>query len=232
MYSKAATKYTRTLKAIVSQAQGELLNKTGVLNEILEHVVSLSYSGGKRVLLSLIPLIKISHAFRDQTILVIRKGLFSPKINTRRIAINGVLALLKYFKITTGLMSNTSTQAILTQSSSGLSQVAANVHCGKSVSNEALCLELLGVLKRGFTQQVAVRMSLYRGLYDVVVRNPELCPKILQMLYQHAVQAGLTRTDGLCPIDITELVREVDGVPTIKVSVFEYRVPSNNIRGY
>ena len=62
-------------------------------------------------------------------------------------------------------------QQILSQSSAGLSQVAADVHCGKSISNEALCLELLGVLKRGFIQQVGVRMSLYHGLYDVVVRK-------------------------------------------------------------
>ena len=125
----------------------------------------MNYSGGKRVLLALIPVIKISTAFRDQTILVIRKALFSPRIETRRIAINGVLALLKYFKISPGVISNTSTQTILSQSSSGLSQVAAEVHSGRSVSYEALCLELLGVLKRGFTSQVGVRMSLYQGMY-------------------------------------------------------------------
>ena len=32
------------------------------------------------------------------------------------------------------------------------------------MSYEALCLELLGVLKRGFTAQVGVRMSLYQGI--------------------------------------------------------------------
>ena len=64
-----------------------------------------------------------------------------------------------------GVISNTSTQTILSQSSSGLSQVAAEVHSGRSVSYEALCLELLGVLKRGFTSQVGVRMSLYQGMY-------------------------------------------------------------------
>ena len=88
---------------------------------------SLNYSGGKRVLLALIPVIKISTAFRDQTILVIRKALFSPRIETRRIAINGVLALLKYFKISSGALSNTSTQTILSQSSSGLRLSSSHV---------------------------------------------------------------------------------------------------------
>lgn len=222
MFSKAASKYTDTLKCVIQQAQGELMNKTIILNEILEHIGSLNYAGGKRVLLSLMPIIRISTAFRDQTILVIRKALFSPKIETRRIAINGVLALLKTFKIATGLLSSSnSTQFMMSQSSMGLSQVAADVHCGKSVSYEALCLELLGVLKRGFTQQVGVRMSLYRGLYDVVVRNPELCPKVLQMLYQHAVRHGLDNAkNALCPIDIGSLVIEENGQAIVKVSRF------------
>lgn len=111
MFSKAATKYTDTLKTVINEAKGELMYKTSVLNEILEHIGNLNYSGGKRVLLSLIPIIKISTPFRDATILVIRKGLFSPKVDTRRIAINGVLALLKNFKINSALLSSSQVYA-------------------------------------------------------------------------------------------------------------------------
>lgn len=96
--------------------------------------------------------------------------------------------------------------------------MAADVHCGKSVSYEGLCLELLGVLKRGFTQQVGVRMSLYQGLYDVVVRNPELCPKMLEMLYQHAVQHNLANPDAICPVNINEIVIDKDGEAVVVVS--------------
>ena len=99
---------------------------------------------------------------------------------------------------------------------SGLSQVAAEIHSsqftGKKSTqaqvHEALCIELLGVLKRGFTQQVGVRMSLYRGLYDVVVKNPELCLKVLQLLHQHALKHELNNMDMVCPIDIDEIVIE------------------------
>ncbi len=219
LHSKAACKYTDALGGVISEASGELMNKTGALSEILQSVVNLTYTGGKRVLLSLIPIIKCSTGFRDQTILVIRKALFSPRMETRRIAINGVLALLKHFKISSGAISMSSTQAILSQSSSGLSQVVVDVHSGKSVSNEALCLELLGVLKRGFTQRADVRMSLYQGLYDVVVRNHELCPKVLQMLYQHAVKQGLTNAAAsICPVDVSDIVSLQDGAVLIKVS--------------
>ena len=103
-------------------------------------MVNLNYSGGKRVLLSLMPIIRISPPFRDSTILIIRKGLFSPKIETRRIAINGILALLKTFKISSAMLSTGSsfTQRILSQSSAGLSQVSAELHTGTKVSYEAL----------------------------------------------------------------------------------------------
>ena len=103
--------------------------KTGVFNEILEHVGHLHYNGGRRVLLSLMPVIKLSSPFRDTTILVIRKALFSPKIETRRIAINGVLALLKTFKISSAMLSSTSTQQILSQSSAGMRYLHTGTKC-------------------------------------------------------------------------------------------------------
>ena len=218
MFSKANPRYTDTLKLVIMESRGKLMYKTGVLNEVLQHVSFLSYAGGKRVMQSLMPIIQCSVAFRDQTILVIRKGLFSPKVDTRRIAINGVLAMLKHFKINSNMLSNTSTQQILSQSSAGLSQVYADVHGGKSGTHEALCLELLGVLKRGLGQQAGVRMSLYSGLNEVVNKNPELCPKVLQMFYQHAVRHGLCNTDAICPIDINDIVQEKDGTATIIVS--------------
>lgn len=64
MFSKGGSKYTDCLKSVIVQAQGELMNKTSVLNEILQHISNLNYAGGKRVLLSLVPIIKISTPFR------------------------------------------------------------------------------------------------------------------------------------------------------------------------
>ena len=111
--------YTDALKIVIQESKSEFMYKTAVLNEVLEHVMNLNYSGGKRVLQSLIPVIKKSETFRNSTILVVRKALFSPKVETRRIAINGVLAMLKNFRLSTGFLSNTSTQQMLSQSSSG-----------------------------------------------------------------------------------------------------------------
>ena len=60
------------------------------------------------------------------------------------------------------------------------------------------------------------------GLYDVVVRNPELCPKVLQMLHQHAIRMGLNNaTDSVCPIDVHDLVKEQDDQAIVKVGTFK-----------
>ena len=59
------------------------------------------------------------------------------------------------------------------------------------------------------------------GLYDVVVRNPELCPKVLQMLHQHAIRMGLNNaSDSVCPIDVHDLVTEQDDQAIVKVGTF------------
>lgn len=64
-------------------------------------------------------------------------------------------------------------------------QVAADLSQAFPTSaNEALCLELLGVLRRCLTQQAAVRDTLYAGLHEVLSRNPELAESLLTMLQQ------------------------------------------------
>lgn len=213
MFSRAATKYTDALTASTKQAMALIREQASILNEVLEHVGNLSLGGGKRVLQALMPVVTVSRPLRDMTILVVRKALFSPKVETRGVAITGVLLMLKNFRISSAMLSNS--QLLLSQSSSGLSQIAVDVNRGKSASNENLCFELLGVLKRGFTQQAQVRMALYRGLYDVVVRNPELCPAVLLMLYQHAVAGKLNNVNALSPVDIEEVVVEDDGEPLV-----------------
>lgn len=100
---------------------------------------------------------------------------------------------------------------MLSQSSSGLSQIVADVHRGVTVSTEALCMELLGVLKRALTSQWSVRLCLYRGLKDVVDRNPDLCLEIIGLLHQHSYDLRLHDTNAITPIDMDSLLMEIDG---------------------
>ena len=55
----------------------------------------------------------------------------------------------------------------------------------------------------------------------MVVRNPELCPKVLQMLHQHAIRMGINNATGsVCPIDVHDLVKEQDDQAIVKVGTF------------
>ncbi|RMX44061.1 hypothetical protein pdam_00015042, partial [Pocillopora damicornis] len=63
------------------------------------------------------------------------------------------------------------------------SQIQVDVHVrGGNMGNEALCLEILGNLRRCLTQQADVRVQLYEGLFHVLCRNPQLQQPILDML--------------------------------------------------
>ena len=204
--SKGAIQYTDCLRMTIKDGLTVIMEEPPTfMNELLDHFGSLGINGAKRVLVALMPLIKYSHSLRNATILILRKSLFSPNLETRRIAVIGVLQLLKYFRITSKLPI---TQLIMSQSSSCLSQAVVNIHQGGSMNNEALCLELMGVLKRGLSQQVGVRMILYQGIHDVVGRNPEICIGVLDMLYSHAIELKITNEDSANPIDVDSLISQ------------------------
>ncbi len=61
-------------------------------------------------------------------------------------------------------------------------------------------------------------MSLYQGLYDVIVKNPDLTPKILQLLNQHADNLNLNNPNSMVAMDLGEAVFEDDGEVKLVVS--------------
>ena len=203
--SKGAPQYTNCLQVTIKGGLAVIMEEPPTfINELLDHLGSLGASGAKRVIVALIPLIKYgSPSIKNSIILVLRKCLFMPNLDTRKIAVVGVLQLLKYFKITSQLPL---TQMIMSQSSSCLSQAVVSVHQGGTTNNEALCLELMGVIKRSLSQQAIVKMTLYQGLHDVVGRNPEICVAVLDMLYAHAVQLKITSEDESNPIDVDSMI--------------------------
>jgi hypothetical protein len=78
------------------------------------------------------------------------------------VAVVGIFTLMKIFKIST-----TRGLSQLSQSSGSLSQLSVDVHRssgggGAASSNESLCSELLGVLRRCFALQPRVRLTLYQ----------------------------------------------------------------------
>ena len=172
--------YTEALRIVVAESSTILMETPHVFNELVENLSKLPFNTSRRCLYAMLPLVKLSRVLRDLLILALRKLLFASSTEARQAATAGVLMLLKTFRIST---SRAVSQ--LSQSSGSLSQVAVDVHRGAATSNEALCLELLGVLQRCFKQQCEVKIGFYHGIVEVVNKNPELCEGTLELAHSH-----------------------------------------------
>lgn len=220
--SRQAYQYTDCLQKLVKGAGWTLVDNPMLVNDLLEQTNNLGLSGARRVLNALLPLIKTSRVLKNTTILMLRKALFARSVEVKQIGLNGVLQLIKSFKISSSLPV---TQ--MSQSSSGLSQISVDVHRGGTPTNEALCLELLGVLRRGLTQHASVRLSLYQGLGDVLSRNPQLCANILEILSQHPIVVEVlsqnedsNQDNDLALLDLNSALKEEGNGSTIQVRRF------------
>ncbi|XP_073239367.1 Fanconi anemia group I protein-like [Porites lutea] len=176
--------YIDLLASTVSSAPHVLLESMPRVKEALDYLSFLPPKSAEGFLKAIQPLLKISLSLRDSLILVLRKAMFSRQVDARKIAVTGFLLILKNFKILGGGISSSQPASQLSQTLSHSSQIQVDVHVRSSgVGNEALCLEILGNLRRCLTQQAYVRVQLYEGLFHVLYRNPQLQQPILDMFF-------------------------------------------------
>ena len=103
-----------------------------VIQELLDQLGVLGAAGAKRVIVAIMPLIEAARkSLMNSAVLTLRKSLFSTNVETRRIAIIGVLQLLKHFRIKSTQFGMS--QMLMSQSSSAS---LVDVHRGVSPPNE------------------------------------------------------------------------------------------------
>jgi Fanconi anemia group I protein len=151
----------------------------------MEGLIQMPGHNAQQLLDAIIPLTKVSPTIRDHFILLLRKALYSRFImqyfykkkvkkhvffrvtETRQVAVIGFLKLLTNLKISNlGALSQGSFSGSYSSGHSLFTQISINrtTQCVSSAfSNEALCLEILSILKRCFMQQAEVRTQLYAG---------------------------------------------------------------------
>ena len=195
----ASVQYTEALRITVADTAALLMETPHEFDELVENVARLPYNTSRRALHALLPLVRLSRVLRDLIILSLRKLLFCSAVDARQVKLSsfssyfvfilivqaataGVLLLLRSFRVST---TRSVSQLSQTQGSGSLSQVAVDVHRGAATSNEALCLELLGVLRRCFVQPCEVKMVFYVGVIDVINKNPEMCEGVLELAHSH-----------------------------------------------
>lgn len=87
---------------------------------------------------------------------------------TRQVAVTGFLKLLKNLKVSNlaAVSQSSSSSGSFASGRSLFTQISLNQssQSDSSTSNEALCLEVLKILKRCFMQQAEVKAQLYKGV--------------------------------------------------------------------
>lgn len=204
--------YIRCLQMISKRFGLTFLENQKCIVELIEQSIQVSGPVASEILDVILPLTKLSHTTRDNLILMLRKGLHSKCIETRQMAVVGFIKLIKNLKIS----NSAALQNYENSFDSGmsvLSQISLTL-TGRSmcagVTNEALCLEILGILRRCFMQQADVKAKLYDNLYETICVNQDLCQPLLELLWSHFSSFYVVDVAILPPLNFSNAIQIKD----------------------
>lgn len=192
---------TRNLKHI-------MLENQGTISQLVQELSQIPGEHAKLIIEAILPLITISPMIRDNLILILRKALWGKTVETRGMSVTGFLKILKNLRVSNlnswsqSGGSSSSTHSLMTQ----LSLDCQSSQAGRSqINNEALCLEVLQILRRCFILQCEVRSEFYAGLYEAVCTNGELGVSSLDLLWMHFTSFYVLDKVDLPPIDFSKI---------------------------
>ncbi|RLU26295.1 hypothetical protein DMN91_000089 [Ooceraea biroi] len=160
---------------------------------LLDQISSIPGEVAIFVVSAIFPLIQVSVSLREHLTLTLRKTLYRKGTFNRQMAVSGILEMLKNLKMhSLSSLAMSSSQYVNsstgTSSTSILTQVTLErgTQTGSALGyNRSLCYDILGILRKCFTHECEVRLHLYNGLYEAVLRNIEIAEYILEMLLPH-----------------------------------------------
>jgi Fanconi anemia group I protein len=184
------------------------------IEEVLNYLPFLPLAPAEDFMEAVQPLLKYSVSLKESLLVVLRNALLSKRTDGRCIAVKGYLLLLRNAEILDdALLSSQSSQPM-----SG-SQVFVELHgTNMAASNEALCLEIIGNLRRCLTQQVEVRRNLYEGICAVFCTNEKLQLPILEFLLDHLLSLVLDDSNNPLPINLDKCLAQL---PSGLTSIWE-----------
>ncbi|XP_040072768.2 Fanconi anemia group I protein isoform X2 [Ixodes scapularis] len=147
------------------------------IQQLLGQLPNLPCHTTTQLLRAATPLIKVSLALRDWLMIMLRKLVFHRELESRKVAVSGILILLRNLKSLepVGLHGQ--------ENEFTLSQIRVEVsQPSDPSSHRAVCMELLGLLNKCLTQQGSVRQLLYQGLPEVISQNINLSGAVLELL--------------------------------------------------
>ncbi|XP_053673682.1 Fanconi anemia group I protein [Anopheles nili] len=163
---------------------------TNTIQFIMDYLLLINGTYAMQFIAFIFPLLRISHSIRDRYIEVLRKAMYHGETSTRLMGVFGFCSLLKQLK------NNNSRRSVMgsaggnyTQLSisgmSLLSQAAYGSPNNPNIHFDMLTLEIMGILRKCFTQTVEVREMLYEALRRAAEFNTQLLPHVLQFIDWH-----------------------------------------------
>ncbi|XP_037282780.2 Fanconi anemia complementation group I isoform X2 [Rhipicephalus microplus] len=174
----APTDHYFELLAQMIQASPQLLVQCqSQMQKLLGHLPNMPCHSTVKLLRASTPLIKASATLCDWLMIVLRKLLFYRELECRKVAVSGILVLLRNLK-PRGPVGGFGREVDFT-----LSQLSVQVpQQSDPGSHHSVCMELLGLLSKSLTQQGALRQLLYQGFPEVIDQNINLTEAVLELL--------------------------------------------------
>ncbi|CAG8498714.1 14052_t:CDS:10 [Acaulospora colombiana] len=188
--SASAENFLNLLEMIVKEAPHYLVNYLPKIRGTLDYLTFLPHHLTDKLLKALQPIIFANQSFRDGLMIVLRKGMSTKDLEGRHTVLTGYLRLLK------GHASGVCNTWAMSQLSTGSS------HSTHKQDQNSLSFEVLRTLRRCFSQQAEIRLSLYQGLMAAMDVQENLKPLIFDILYPHFKQYFVMETGVHATVNI------------------------------
>ncbi|XP_075532581.1 Fanconi anemia complementation group I isoform X3 [Dermacentor variabilis] len=169
--------YFELLAQMIQTSPQLLVQCQSQMQKLLGHLPNMPCQSTVKLLRASTPLIKASATLRDWLMIMLRKLLFYRELECRKVAVSGILVLLRNLK-PPGPVGGFGREVDFT-----LSQLSVQVpHPSDAGSHQSVCMELLGLLNKSLTQQGSLRQLLYQGFPEVIDQNINLTEAVLELL--------------------------------------------------
>ncbi|KAG2232755.1 hypothetical protein INT48_001109 [Thamnidium elegans] len=159
--SDSVMDFLRLLQHIIQEYPDEVEKYLTNIKDTLDFLSFLPLPTAQRLLSAIQPVAKSNEQFRDGLILILRKSLFAKDSDGRQMAVGGFLSILN----------------------DQLTEIKNGDNDGQAVVAEGVAFEILGLLRRCFSQQYEIRSNAYHGLGALSQEHPSFAGDIFELLY-------------------------------------------------
>ncbi|KAI8989516.1 FANCI solenoid 4-domain-containing protein [Pilobolus umbonatus] len=192
--SPSSSHFLLLLKKIIENNPNTIEKHLSYIKDTLDYLSFLPTPIALTLLEAIQPILKINDQFRNGLILILRKSLFAKDINGRGVAINGFLGIL--YRLLETQQEN----------EDELSSVQSNI------------FEILGLLRRCFSQQTEIRITAYNGLGSLASQFPLFAADIFELLYIQFIRLYEKDINILCPLRVDSCVESANNSAHPKIT--------------